>query len=104
MRLLAFSLMLALAGCFGSSGTKESLAQCRLDSYGPAGTNFMREFTPIRPSRPDQREDRAYSNFLINCMEAKGYEYAALNDEMCWNDEGATPWEGGPSCFSRSWW
>lgn len=102
MRFLAFSLMLALAGCSGSSGAKQSLAQCRLDSHGPAGTNFMREFARGFPS-PEQ-EDRAYSNFLLNCMEAKGYKYAALTDRTCWNDEGATPWVGGPSCFSRSLW
>lgn len=111
MRLLAVLAAVAMAGCSGVSGKEQSLAQCRLDADGSSGTKFQRDYVGNN-SRSEPREDQAYSAFLITCMEAKGYKFAAPFDgagalnKKCWirNANGSLqsmPWAGGPSCFSR---
>ncbi|UNK78334.1 hypothetical protein MNQ96_12170 [Sphingopyxis granuli] len=111
MRFRAVCFAVLVAGCSGVSGQEQSLAQCRLDADGASGTKFQRDYVGSN-SRSAQREDQAYSAFLITCMEAKGYEFAApFNDagalnEKCWIRDGngglqSMPWAGGPSCFRR---
>jgi hypothetical protein len=111
MRLLVICAAVAVAGCSGVSGQEQSLAQCRLDANGSSGTKFQRDYVGNN-SRSEPKEDQAYSAFLITCMEAKGYKFAAPFDdtgvlnEKCWIRDAngglqSMPGPGGPSCFSR---
>ena len=112
MRFLAAFAIMAVAGCSSLSGQEQSLAQCKLDANGLSGTNFQRDYAGDN-SRPDQREDQAYSAFLITCMEAEGYKFAAPFDAKgklntnCWIRDAnrsmprSAPWIGGASCFGR---
>ena len=48
---------------------KAHLAQCTVDSYGDAGRHFLKE----NESQKDR--DKAYRNWMLLCMEAKGFTY-----------------------------
>ena len=108
--LAAFAIM-AVAGCSSLSGQEQSLAQCKLDANGQSGTKFQRDYVGNN-SRSEPKGDQAYNAFLISCMEAKGYKFAAPFDDAgvlnkkCWlrDTNGglqSMPWAGGPLCFSR---
>ena len=111
MRFLTFFAGVTLAGCSGVSGQEQGLAQCKLDAHGSSGAKFQKDYVGNN-SRSEPGEDQAYSAFLITCMEAKGYKFAApfddagALDEKCWIRDAkgglqSMPWAGGPSCFSR---
>jgi len=111
MRLWAIWAAAAVAGCSGANGQEQSLAQCRIDTNGTSGTEFRKQYV-ANNFRPESKEDQAYSAFLITCMEAKGYKFAAPFDaagklnEKCWikgadGEIQSMPWAGGPTCFNR---
>lgn len=68
---VALSLVL-LAGC--DQNPKQLLAQCTIDSYSDAGRHFLKE------GGSDLDRDKAYRNWMLLCMEAKGFSYDA---EQC---------------------
>lgn len=88
-------LTLLLAGCSDLPQIRADLSQCHIDSFGIAGTRFMREFGFVEPE-PRKQQDYAYNNFIVTCMSAKGYEFAEMIteirepleksavDESCW--------------------
>jgi len=111
MRALVILAAAAVAGCSGMTGQEQSLAECKLENHEARGVNFQKNYVGDN-LRSEPKEDQAYNAFLISCMEAKGYTFAApLDDagnlnENCWLRDASgglqsMPWAGGPSCFSR---
>lgn len=64
-------LLLAAMGnsAMAASPTKVYLAQCRLEAFSDTGRYFRKEFQ----NKNDR--DAAYRNWLLLCMEAKGFGY-----------------------------
>ncbi len=67
-------LLLTLASLFAPSAQAETpikaqLAQCTIDSYGDAGRHFLEK------NKSPKDRDEAYRNWMLLCMEAKGFTY-----------------------------
>lgn len=68
------------------------LAQCTIDSYGETGRQFLKE----NNSKTDR--DRAYRNWMVLCMEAKGFKYSVQKCPLPKNGAFRTS-EGG--CYEK---
>lgn len=107
MRLLACSILLALGACSGQEAKEKSLAQCQLDVLGSKGTTFRKNYSgdEYNPSE----KDGSYREFMLTCMQAKGYEFASPLDDRgdvnkaCWIEDkkGILPdaWVDAASCY-----
>lgn len=109
MRFLLLATIVALAGCTASKEKK--LAQCQMDALGSKGVTFRKNYAEGKfvPSG----KDGSYREFMVTCMEAKGYEFAAPFDEKgenkaCWIDDkqGVLPdaYVDEASCYARKRW
>lgn len=67
--LLVPTLSLFAVAAYAEIPIKAHIAQCTVDSYGDAGRHFLKE----NESQKDR--DKAYRNWMLLCMEAKGFTY-----------------------------
>ena len=65
---LTFTSLFASIAC-AELPIKALLAQCTIDSYGDAGRHFLKE------NESQKNRDKAYRNWMLLCMEAKGFTY-----------------------------
>ena len=91
MRLVSAICLLALFGCSDLKQKEQSLAECQLDVNGPKGATYRKnyaeaEFTP-------SGKDGSYRQFMLTCMEAKGFDFSSPLDEKgdvnkaCWTED-----------------
>lgn len=90
-------LVLTLVSLFGATAhaempIKAHLAQCTVDSYGDAGRHFLKE----NESQKDR--DKAYRNWMLLCMEAKGFTY---DIKACPLTNDGVLKASDPSCYKR---
>jgi hypothetical protein len=62
--------LLSITAC-SSVPVEAAFAQCVIESYSETGENFQKQNT----SKTDA--DAAYRNWMLLCMQAKGFEYDA---------------------------
>ena len=100
-RLLAAAAMLALIGCHKSGEKAESLAQCRLKAFSPAGMAYQKNLAAKAVAQANatsspEVDDMAYRDFVEACMQERGFKLIPMyfNNNPgntpggCWIDDG----------------
>ncbi len=112
MRFLTFASILALTACSGAKDREQSLAQCQLQSSGPAAAAFRKRVAggPYDP----RGKGWDYAEFMLTCMKAKGFDFQSVIDRdgkfnhMCFMRSRerpglSDPFIDEPSCYSGKW-
>lgn len=67
-------------------------SQCVIESYSETGKNFEKE------NKSETDKDRAYRNWMLLCMEAKGFQY---DGDKCPPNKDATLQATEKSCYKE---
>jgi invasion protein IalB len=65
-------LSMFLSACAREPPVDAPWAQCHIESFGDVGRRFISEFPNVNPQSDP---DRAYRNWMLMCMRAKGFSY-----------------------------
>lgn len=114
---------LALVGCTPDRGKRIAVAECKISALEESGFSYRRamsdryqvEFSPSGRSSDEKNLtglDVAYRDYLAECMERKGYQFADApqldEDSVCWAQDSKNEFNTQsrvlePDCYRRIW-
>lgn len=114
--LLSVACMVSTA-CTPSRAKEVALAECQLSALGHDGSKFRQnisgeDYLPSGRDHSPTGYDGAFRDYLLICMQSKGYQFAAPKSDpeldSCWVKatgglSGQQSFASTPNCYRRIW-